>query len=56
MKKVTIYKYLVICFAIVAVLCIAIGIIISYKFLPFVGILLITLGIIPLIDPIAKGR
>ncbi len=53
--KIKIYKYMAISFAVIAVLCIIIGIIIGYKFLPFVGILLITCGIIPLIDPLAKG-
>jgi hypothetical protein len=55
MKKVTFYKYLAITFAVIAVLCIVIGIIIGHKVLPFIGILLICCGIIPLIQPIAKG-
>lgn len=55
MKKYKIYKYLAISLGVAAVVCIILGIIISNKFLPFMGILLITLGIIPLIQPIAKG-
>ena len=55
MKKVTIYKYLVIAFAVIAVVLIAVGAIIGYKTLPFIGILLISCAIPPLIYTLAKG-
>jgi len=53
--KIKIYKYMAISFAVIAVLCIIIGIIISNKFLPFVGIILISCGIPPLLYPLSKG-
>jgi len=53
--KIRIYKYMFISMAVLAVLCIAIGIIIGNKFLPFLGMLLISGPLVALINPLAKG-
>jgi uncharacterized membrane protein YfcA len=52
--KLKIYKYMLIVFAVGAVVCFVLGPIISNKFLPFVGIMLIAVGVIPLIEPLVK--
>ncbi len=55
LTKLKIYKYLAMFVSVAAVLCIIVGIIIGYKFLPFLGILLISVGLPLLITPLVKG-
>lgn len=53
--KLKIYKYLAIFFVVAAVLCIALGMIIGQKLVTFIGILLISVCLVPLIEPLVKG-
>ena len=54
-RKLIIYKYLAIFLIAAAVLCMAVGMIISSTLLTFIGILLIVFGLVPLISPLVKG-